>query len=145
MTFPSLCCLLCLWCELPLFLVSLADHLSSSLFGTMDGGMKDKDKGMLCHCVWFGYCIVFLTLAPNQVHWISMIYWRYEGQRQRYVVPLCLVWILHSVSNTCSKPGPLDFNDIFNDNGNDKLPNGSGLKKRVAGTMMEADVDYKKK
>ena len=50
------------------------DPPSSSLFGTMDGGMKDKDKGTLCCSVWFGCCIPFLTIALTQVHWISMIY-----------------------------------------------------------------------
>ena len=52
----------------------LADPLSSSLFSTTDGGIKHKDKGMLCNSIWFGSCIAFLTIAPKQVHWISMIY-----------------------------------------------------------------------
>ena len=52
----------------------LTDPLSSSLFGTMNGGMKDKDKGMLCHRICFGYFVVSLTIALKQVHWVSMIY-----------------------------------------------------------------------
>ena len=52
----------------------LVDPLSSSLFGTTDGGMKDKDKGTLCHRIWFGCCIAFQTIAPKQVLWISTIY-----------------------------------------------------------------------
>ena len=50
----------------------LADPLSSSSFITTNGGMKDKTKGRLCCSIWFGCCIAFLTIAPKQVHWISM-------------------------------------------------------------------------
>ena len=50
------------------------DPLSSSLFGTTDGGTRDKDKGTLCHSIWFGCCIAFLAIALKQVHWISTIY-----------------------------------------------------------------------
>ena len=34
---------------------------------------------------------------------------------------------------------------LFNDDSNDELPKGSGLRKRVAGTMMEVEADFNKK
>ena len=52
-------------------------------------------------------------------------------------------WLLNSVSNDCSKTGALDFIDIFNDNGNDKLLNGGRLKKMPPHVMMHF-TDHKK-
>ena len=52
---------------------ALADPLSSSVLGTMDGGMKDEGKGEFSSSVLFGCCISFLTIVPKWFHRISMI------------------------------------------------------------------------
>ena len=52
---------------------------------------------------------------------------------------------MHGGSNICAGAGGLDSSDIFNDNDNNNLLSGSGLKKTVLGMIMEAEVDYKKK
>ena len=52
----------------------LVDPLSSSLFSTTDGGLKDKIKGTLCCSICLGYVIVSLTIVLKQTHQVSMIY-----------------------------------------------------------------------
>ena len=65
---------------------------------------------------------------------------------RRKVHHFVLCFLVDWFTNNGYSTGWQDVNDIlFIDNEDDKLPKGSGLRKRVAGTMMDAEADFKMK
>ena len=85
-----------------------------------------------------------------QTHSLALyLVWQRQIHRMKAkvscLVLLQFIWLLYVNANNCSQAGGLNFSDKFNDNDNDDLLSGSGLKKRVSGMIIEADAEYKKK
>ena len=67
------------------------------------------------------------------------------GDQEKCMLHVCKM-LCSCFTNGCYSTGQKDVNDIlFNDDDDDKLPKGSGLKKRVVGTMMDVEAEFKNK